>query len=70
MEQVVPYVTEPSPPDLPVKEAASDELQRCRQVLVSQLRAYRGEYQSVMAAARASLTERLRQAGIAVAEAE
>lgn len=70
VEQVEPYVTQPGAPDVPAKKSRASELQRCQLALMRQLRAYRGEYQGLMDAARASLTQKLTDAGISVVDPE
>jgi len=68
VEQVEAYVTQPGVPEVPVSKRRATELQRFQMALTQQLRAYRGEYQGLMEAARRSLTERLGRAGIRVVE--
>jgi hypothetical protein len=46
------------------------DLRAARQALSRQLRAYRGEYQGVMDAARVALVNRLSRAGLTVLQPE
>jgi hypothetical protein len=85
VEQVMPYIASTRSPDLPARaddttdatlrssEAAllrSTSLRSAQLALTRQLRAYRGEYHAVVDAAKASLAEKLKEAGIAVVESE
>jgi isoaspartyl peptidase/L-asparaginase-like protein (Ntn-hydrolase superfamily) len=70
IQRVQPYVTESGAPEIPIAREKASDLQRCQLALMCQLRAYRGQYQGVMEAARSSLTERLKRAGISVVEPE
>lgn len=70
VEQVDPHVTQPKAPELDASLETATDLQRAQLALARQLRAYRDEYQDVMDAARARLTEAFGQAGIAVLEGE
>jgi hypothetical protein len=67
-EQVMPYVAHAEAPDVPATFEREADLRAARQELARQLRAFRGEYQAVMDAARAQLRRRLAQDGITVAE--
>jgi hypothetical protein len=69
-EQVSRHVTETAAPDLPVTRAGAADLHSAQAALAQQLRAYRTGYQAVMQAARSDLADRLKRAGIGVAEAE
>jgi len=69
-ETVRPYAAETKAPELPVSRRRATDLQRSQSALMRQLQAYRSEYQQVMEAARASLTQKLKQAGITVVEPE
>lgn len=68
--QVAPRIAEAEPPELAVTREKAPDLQRTQFALMCQLRAYRTEYRQVMDAARSTLTQRLKRAGIAVAEEE
>jgi hypothetical protein len=70
VEQVPAYVTAPGSPEVTLSEEARGELKEAQMALLRQLRAYRARYQGVMESARASLTQRLAAAGIAIAAAE
>ena len=70
VEQVMPYVTHTDAPDVPVAKERATELQQAQLALARQLRAYRGEYESVMDVARSALAQRLRAAGLAISEPE
>jgi hypothetical protein len=70
VEQVEPYVARTEPRDIPVTQERAADLRRFRLALTAQLRAYREEYRDLMDAARASLIEKLRQAGLDVVEPE
>ena len=70
VEQVPPYATTPQTPSLPVTPAVEPQLRQAQIALMSQLRAYREQYQSRMAAARSDLTSRLQAAGISVISEE
>lgn len=69
-EQVSRYVTETKAPELPVTRKGAAALRSAQTALAQQLQAYRSDYQAVMQAARSDLTDRLKQIGISVAEAE
>ena len=68
--QVDPHAASAGAAALPVSEDSASDLQRAQLALARQLRAYRREYRSVMQAAREQLAQRLKQAGIAIAEGE
>ncbi len=68
MEQVMPYITATRSPDLPASAEHASSLRSAQLELARQLRSYRGEYHAVVDAAKAGLTRRLREAGIAVVE--
>ena len=70
VEQVMPYATHADSPDVPVAKERAAELHRAQLALARQLRAYRGEYEGVMDAARSGLAQRLQAAGLAIAEPE
>lgn len=70
VEQVESHITKTGAPEVPLERERADELQRCRDALTCQLRAYRSEYQGAMEAARRDLTERLTRAGVSVVEPE
>jgi len=70
VEQVMPYITHAEVPQLPATQDHAAELRQARLSLSRQLRAYRGEYQGVMDAARAALLEQLHQGGLSVVEPE
>lgn len=70
VEQVRPHVTHNEAAEVPVEEERAAELQQAQRALARQLRAYRGEYEGVMDAARSGLAQRLRAAGLSIAESE
>jgi hypothetical protein len=70
VEEVAPHSTRPEAPDLEISEAAATDLQRAQTALARQLHAYRDEYQGTMEAARARVTQALRDAGMVVVEGE
>lgn len=70
VEQVMPYVTHTEAPEVPVAKERAAELHQAQLALARQLRAYRGEYEAVMDAARSGLVQRLQAAGLAIAKPE
>jgi len=70
VEQVMPYIANTKSPDIAMTEERSADLRAAQLTLARQLRSYRGEYQGVVASARAQLIERLQRDGIAVVEPE
>ena len=70
VEQVRPHVAHKEAAEVPVEEERAAELKQAQLALARQLRAYRGEYEGVMDAARSRLAQRLRAAGLTIAEWE
>jgi hypothetical protein len=70
VEQVMPYVTHNDAPEVPVAKEQAAELHQAQLALARQLRAYRGEYEGVMDAARLGLAQRLQAADLSIAEPE
>lgn len=70
VEQVMPHVTHNEAAEVPVAKERAAELHQAQLALARQLRAYRGEYEGVMDVARSGLAQRLRAAGLAIAETE
>jgi len=68
VEQVRPHVAHNEAAEVPVAEERAAELQQAQLALARQLRAYRGEYEGVMDAARSKVAHRLRAAGLTIAE--
>ena len=68
VEQIMPYITTTKSPGLDATADKARDLRQAQLTLARQLRSYRGEYQGVVAAARAQVTEKLRLAGIVVVE--
>ena len=68
VEQVMPYIANTTSPQISATAETAADLRAAQLALAGQLRAYRGEYQGVVSAARARLADRLSQAGIAVVE--
>jgi hypothetical protein len=68
VEQIMPYITTTKSPGLDPTADKARDLRQAQLFLARQLRSYRGEYQGVVSAARAEVTEKLRQAGIVVVE--
>lgn len=67
-EQVMPYVATAWLPSTRGTAERAAQKRAAQRALASQLRAYRGEYQGVMNAARQHLTQQLRSAGMSIAE--
>lgn len=70
VEQIMPYVTSTRSPHLTATAEGAGALRAAQLALARQLRSYRGEYQGVVAAVRAQLTQRLAEAGLSVVEPE
>ena len=68
VEQIRPHVTTTKSPDLDATADKADDLRQAQLSLARQLRTYREEYQDIVGAARAQVTDKLRQAGIVVVE--
>jgi len=66
VEQVPAYATTLEVPSLPISPAVEPQLRQAQVALMSQLHAYREQYQSRMAAARSDLCSRLQAGGISV----
>jgi len=68
VEQVMPYIATTRSPGIAATADQAANLRAAQRALARQLRSYRGEYQGVVAAARAHVTEKLRRADITVVE--
>lgn len=68
VEKIPPHVTATESPDLEITADTASDLRKAQLSLARQLRSYRAEYQGIVAAARARVTEKLARAGIAVTE--
>jgi hypothetical protein len=68
VEHVMPYVASTKSPQIAATPERAVDLRAAQLSLARQLRAYRGEYQGVVEAARARLLAKLRDAGIAAVE--
>lgn len=70
VEHVMPYIASTKSPQHPATAEAAPDLRAAQSALANQLRAYRGEYQAVVASARGRLVNMLEEAGLDVADPE
>lgn len=68
VEKIAPHTTTTKSPDLDATAEKASDLRQAQLSLARQLRTYREEYQGIVAAARAQVTEKLGQVGIVVVE--